>query len=77
MLKWADRYPEIVIFPDNIRQLESPPPATSYSGPRRLPRRYVSAHRERLHRLSLAGEGNVVDAAEFVDERRGVWRSGK
>ena len=29
-------------------------------------------YRERLHHLSLDGAKNIVDAAEFVEERRGV-----
>jgi [glutamine synthetase] adenylyltransferase / [glutamine synthetase]-adenylyl-L-tyrosine phosphorylase len=73
MLKWADRYPEIVIFSDNIRQLESL--ASGNLVPQARVDFLVNTYRhyrERLHRLSLAGASNVVDAAEFVDERRGV-----
>jgi glutamate-ammonia-ligase adenylyltransferase len=73
MLKWADRYPEIVIFSDNIRQLES------LASGNLVPQRRVDflvdtyrRYRERLHRLSLAEQGNVVEDAEFVEERRGV-----
>lgn len=73
MLEWADRYPEIVIFSDNIRQLES------LASGNLVPQRRVDflvdtyrRYRERLHRLSLAGHGNVVDATEFVAERKGV-----
>jgi glutamate-ammonia-ligase adenylyltransferase len=73
MLKWADRHPEIVIFSDNIRQLES------LASGNLVPQAQVDflvdtyrRYRERLHRRSLAGEGNVVDEAEFVEERRGV-----
>jgi len=73
MLKWADRYPEIVIFSDNIRQLES------LASGNLVPQSRVDflvdtyrRYRERLHRLSLAGEKNVVDDSEFVAERRGV-----
>ncbi len=73
MLKWADRYPEIVIFSDNIRQLES------LASGNLVPQARVDflvdtyrRYRERLHRLSLAGEANVVSDAEFADERRGV-----
>jgi len=73
MLKWADRYPEIVIFSDNIRQLES------LASGNLVPQSRVDflvdtyrKYRERLHRLSLAGAGNVVDASEFVEERKGV-----
>jgi [glutamine synthetase] adenylyltransferase / [glutamine synthetase]-adenylyl-L-tyrosine phosphorylase len=77
MLKWADRYPEIVIFSDNIRQLES------LASGNLVPQARVDflvdtyrRYRERLHRLSLAGERNVVDESEFVDERRGVIEIG-
>jgi len=73
MLKWADRYPEIVIFSDNIRQLES------LASGNLVPQARVDflvdtyrRYRERLHRLSLAGERNVVDDTEFMVERRGV-----
>ncbi len=73
MLQWADRHPEIVIFSDNIRQLES------LASGNLIPQSRVDflvdtyrRYRERLHRRSLAGEGNVVPAAEFVEERKGV-----
>jgi [glutamine synthetase] adenylyltransferase / [glutamine synthetase]-adenylyl-L-tyrosine phosphorylase len=62
-----------VIFSDNIRQLES------LASGNLVPQARVDflvdtyrRYRERLHRLSLAGERNVVDQSEFVDERRGV-----
>lgn len=73
MLKWADRYPEIVIFSDNIRQLESLESANLVPQPRVdfLVETYRK-YRQRLHRLTLDGAKNVVSAAEFVDERRGV-----
>jgi glutamate-ammonia-ligase adenylyltransferase len=73
MLKWADRYPEIVTFSDNIRQLES-----LASGAIVLQQRVdflvatYRAYRQRLHRLSLDGAKNVVDDGEFVAERRGI-----
>jgi [glutamine synthetase] adenylyltransferase / [glutamine synthetase]-adenylyl-L-tyrosine phosphorylase len=73
MLKWADRYPEIVIFSDNIRQLESL--ASGAIVPQQRVDFLVStyrAYRQRLHRLSLDGTKNVVSDREFVDERRGV-----
>lgn len=73
MLKWADRYPQIVIFSDNIRQLES------LASGNLVPQSRVDflvntyrRYRERLHHLSLDGAKNIVDAAEFVEERRGV-----
>ena len=68
MLKWADRYPEIVTFSDNIRQLES------LASGNLVPQSRVDflvdtyrKYRQRLHRLSLDGAKNMV-------ERRGVRR---
>jgi len=73
MLKWADRYPEIVTFSDNIRQLES------LASGNLVPQSTVDflidtyrKYRHRLHRLSLDEGTNVVGADEFVEERRGV-----
>ncbi|MFL6577420.1 MAG: bifunctional [glutamate--ammonia ligase]-adenylyl-L-tyrosine phosphorylase/[glutamate--ammonia-ligase] adenylyltransferase [Povalibacter sp.] len=73
MLKWADRYPEIVTFSDNIRQLES------LASGNLVPQSRVDflvntyrSYRERLHHLSLNGAKNVIDATEFVRERQGV-----
>lgn len=73
MLKWADRHPEIVIFSDNIRQLESLASGNLVSQQRVdfLVNTY-RGYRERLHHLSLNGEKNIVDAGEFIAERRGV-----
>jgi glutamate-ammonia-ligase adenylyltransferase len=73
MLKWADRYPEIVTFSDNIRQLESL--ASGAIVPQQRVDFLVAtyrAYRQRLHRLSLDGTKNVVDDVEFVAERSGV-----
>ncbi|HEY4369880.1 MAG TPA: bifunctional [glutamate--ammonia ligase]-adenylyl-L-tyrosine phosphorylase/[glutamate--ammonia-ligase] adenylyltransferase [Steroidobacteraceae bacterium] len=73
MLKWADRHPEIVIFSDNIRQLES------LASGNLVPQLRVDflvntyrRYRERLHHLALDDAGDIVDAGEFVEERRGV-----
>jgi [glutamine synthetase] adenylyltransferase / [glutamine synthetase]-adenylyl-L-tyrosine phosphorylase len=73
MLQWADRYPEIVTFSDNIRQLES------LASGNLVPQSRVDflvntyrKYRQRLHRLSLEGGKNVVGAEEFVEERAGV-----
>jgi glutamate-ammonia-ligase adenylyltransferase len=73
MLKWADRYPEIVTFSDNIRQLES------LASGNLVPQSRVDflvdtyrQYRQRLHRLSLDGARNIVGAQEFVAARRGV-----
>ena len=73
MLRWADRYPEIVIFSDNIRQLES------LASGDLVPQLRVDflvdtyrKYRQRLHRLSLDGTKNLVGEEEFAAERRGV-----
>lgn len=73
MLQWADRYPEIVTFSDNIRQLES------LGSGNLVPQARVDflvdtyrKYRQRMHRLTLDGAGNVVSDTEFVAERRGV-----
>jgi len=73
MLRWADRYPEIVIFSDNIRQLESL--ASGNLVPQSTVDFLVETYRKyrhRLHRLSLDGAKNIVGADEFVQERKGV-----
>jgi glutamate-ammonia-ligase adenylyltransferase len=73
MLALCDRYPEIIIFSDNIRQLESL--ASGDLVPQDLVdfltdtyRRY----RERLHHLSLEGGKSIIAADEFVAERARV-----
>jgi glutamate-ammonia-ligase adenylyltransferase len=73
MLEWADRYPEIVTFSDNIRQLES------LASGNLVPQSRVDflvdtyrKYRQRMHRLALDGVKNVVSDAEFAAERRGV-----
>ncbi|MEQ1581088.1 MAG: bifunctional [glutamate--ammonia ligase]-adenylyl-L-tyrosine phosphorylase/[glutamate--ammonia-ligase] adenylyltransferase [Steroidobacteraceae bacterium] len=79
MLKWADRYPEIIYFSDNIRQLESLAsgnlvPQSDVDFLTSTYRRY----RERMHHLSLDEGGGIIDASEFVDERKRViemWKS--
>ncbi len=79
MLKWADRHPEIIYFSDNIRQLES------LASGNRVPQADVDfltstyrKYRERMHHLSLDEGGGIIDATEFVDERKRViemWTS--
>lgn len=73
MLEWADRYPEIVTFSDNIRQLESLASGNLVPQPRVdfLVDTYRK-YRQRLHHLALDGAKNVVSDTEFVAERRGV-----
>jgi glutamate-ammonia-ligase adenylyltransferase len=69
-LLWADRYPEIVIFSDNIRQLES------LASGALVPQARVDfltatyrLYRTRLHHLALDGGKHVIRDDEFVEER--------
>jgi [glutamine synthetase] adenylyltransferase / [glutamine synthetase]-adenylyl-L-tyrosine phosphorylase len=73
VLSWADRYPEIIMFSDNIRQLES------LASGNLVPQSRVDflvntyrRYRERMHHLSLNGGGNVVPDTEFVAERQAL-----
>lgn len=73
MLKWADEFPPIIIFTDNIRQLES------LESGNIVPRNDVDfltntyrLYRERMHHLSLAGDEGLIDEGEFVEERMRV-----
>lgn len=73
MLQWADRWPEIVMFSDNIRQLESL--ASGNLVPQTRVDFLVDTYRKyraRLHHLSLDSGGDVVDGSEFATERQGV-----
>jgi glutamate-ammonia-ligase adenylyltransferase len=72
-LKWARDYPPVAMFSDTIRQLESVASADL------VPQATVDvltaayrAYRTRMHHLSLAGEGGLVSADEFVAERAAV-----
>lgn len=73
MLKWADDYPPIILFTDNIRQLESLASGNivAQSDVDFLTRTY-RLYRERMHHLSLAGGEGVIDDGEFIDERAKV-----
>jgi len=78
ILLWADRYPPIVTFSDNIRQLES------LASGAIIPQEWVDfltetyrKYRTRMHHLSLEGEEGLIDTGEFVEERArvtGLWR---
>jgi Glutamine synthetase adenylyltransferase len=73
MLKWADEYPPIILFTDNIRQLESL--ASGNIVPQSDVDFLVSTYRlyrERMHHLSLAGDEGLIDDGEFVEERKKV-----
>jgi len=78
-LRWSERYPELVTFPDVIRQLES------LASVDLVPQVTVDvltgayrAYRQRVHHLSLESGGGVVPAGEFAAERAAVsaiWRT--
>ena len=78
-LRWAERYPELVTFSDNIRQLESLASADL------VPQATVDvlthayrAYRQRMHHLSLEAAGNVVPASDFAATREqveAIWRA--
>ena len=78
-LKWSERFAELVMFPDVIRQLESlasgdlVPQATVdvLTGAYR-------AYRQRIHHLSLESGGSLVPSTEFTAERAavsGIWQA--
>ncbi|MGD9843154.1 MAG: bifunctional [glutamate--ammonia ligase]-adenylyl-L-tyrosine phosphorylase/[glutamate--ammonia-ligase] adenylyltransferase, partial [Steroidobacteraceae bacterium] len=79
MLHWADDYPPIIIFTDNIRQLESLASGNLVAQEEvdfltSTYRRY----REHLHHLSLSGATNVIADTEFVAERQhviAIWQA--
>jgi glutamate-ammonia-ligase adenylyltransferase len=73
MLRWADEYPPIILFSDNIRHLES------LASGNLIPQEQVDfltgtyrKYRAHLHHLSLSGGGNVIADTEFVQERQRV-----
>ena len=73
MLKWASEYPPIIIFTDNIRQLESLASGNIISqGTVDTLTSIYRKYRERIHHLSLAGGDNVIDDGEFAAERASV-----
>lgn len=70
MLKWADEFPPIVTFSDNIRQLESLAsgaivPQVTVDFLTDTYRKY----RHRMHHLSLEGGDDVIADSEFSEER--------
>jgi len=72
-LRWAERYPDLVTFSDNIRQLESLASAdlVPQSTVDVLTGAYRS-YRQRLHHLSLEAEESRVPDTEFAAERAAV-----
>jgi glutamate-ammonia-ligase adenylyltransferase len=73
MLCWADDYPPIVLFSDNIRQLESLASGNLVAQDEVdfLTRTYRQ-YRERMHHLSLRGDDSVIADTELVAERQRV-----
>ena len=75
MLKWADQYPPIITFSDNIRQLES---LASGGIVRQQTVDFLTEtyrkYRARMHHLSLEGGDDVIADTEFVVERRELIR---
>jgi len=69
----SDRYPELVEFPDNVRQLEALERTGLVPAERcaRLKDAYL-ALRKRVHELALDEAGRVVDASELRDVREFV-----
>nr|NIW25401.1 bifunctional [glutamate--ammonia ligase]-adenylyl-L-tyrosine phosphorylase/[glutamate--ammonia-ligase] adenylyltransferase [Gammaproteobacteria bacterium] len=69
----AEYYPELVEFPDNIRQLEALARTGLVAADRcqRLIETYIRI-RERLHDLALGDQRRVVSEAELTDERAWV-----
>jgi glutamate-ammonia-ligase adenylyltransferase len=72
-LRWSERYPELVTYSDNIRQLESLASADL------VPQATVDvltgayrAYRQRMHHLSLEAEESVVPGDEFDATRAAV-----
>ena len=70
MLKWADEYPPIITFSDNIRQLESLASGAivDQSVVDFLTHTYRK-YRRRMHHLSLEGGDDVLAGEEFAEER--------
>ncbi len=74
----APDYPDLIVWSDNIRQLEALEEAElmTAADAGRLRDTY-RAFRERLHHLALAGDERLVSADEYVAEREHVlatWR---
>jgi glutamate-ammonia-ligase adenylyltransferase len=72
-LLWAHRHAELVTYSDNIRQLES------LASICLVPQSTVDvltgayrAYRQRLHHLSLEGQGNLTPATDFAATREAV-----
>jgi glutamate-ammonia-ligase adenylyltransferase len=73
VLASADSHPELVTYPDNVRQLEALEAARLVPAEhcRRLKDAYLTL-RKRTHELALAEAGRVVPDAEFQELRAWV-----
>ena len=73
MLKWADQYPPIIIFSDNIRQLESLASGAlvAQQDVDFLTETYRK-YRACMHHLSLEGGEGLIPKEQFCDERERV-----
>jgi glutamate-ammonia-ligase adenylyltransferase len=77
VLAHSHEYPELVEFPDNIRQLEALERVGLVPAERcrRMKEAYL-ALRQRVHELALDGSGRVVPTEELAEVRafvREVW----
>lgn len=75
VLWWADRYPEVAYFSDNIRQLETLASGAlvSQEDVDFLTSTY-RLYRERLHHRALDGANDIVANSDFVTERAHVTK---
>ncbi len=78
VLAWASKYPQLLVYTDNIRLLDGFAHAgLMAAADSRLLADAYRAYRVRLHRLTLQEESAVADAREFQEYREGVtalWR---
>ena len=76
VLKWAEKYPALVKYTDNLRLLETLVQSSVLAGDdaRILTSAYL-AYRHAAHKLVLQGQTSVkIDDAAFIDYREGVTR---
>jgi [glutamine synthetase] adenylyltransferase / [glutamine synthetase]-adenylyl-L-tyrosine phosphorylase len=75
VLRWAPQYPELLTYPDNIRILDGLAAAglLASQDARQLADAY-RAYRAAVHRRKLQEQKALVDADEFLAERREIVR---
>ncbi|MEM7281478.1 MAG: bifunctional [glutamate--ammonia ligase]-adenylyl-L-tyrosine phosphorylase/[glutamate--ammonia-ligase] adenylyltransferase [Pseudomonadota bacterium] len=75
VLQWANQYPALVEYTDNLRLLEGLAAAgvIDQAQQQELAEVYLNL-RQRLHRRNLDGKGSVVPEREFARERRFVQK---